>query len=130
MEGKEIFEENGGEEFTAANRLYAHANVYEEFISKFAEAMEALKVGPGLEPGVQLGPMVNAQAVKDIDRLVQDATGKGAKVLTGGRPTAGVGARSCRRWPSAPAQAPDHVQIVGVVLDFFDLLLQFAATLP
>ena len=82
---------NGGEACTAANRFYAHAKVYEEFISKFAAAMEALKVGPGLEPGVQLGPMVNAQAVKDIDRLVQDATGKGAKVLTGGRPTAGVG---------------------------------------
>ncbi len=82
---------NGGEACTAANRFYAHEKIYNEFTDKFAAAMAALKVGPGLEPGVQLGPMVNAQAVKDIDRLVQDATGKGAKVLIGGRPTAGVG---------------------------------------
>ena len=82
---------NGGEACTAANRFYAHEKIYNEFTDKFAAAMAALKVGPGLEPGVQLGPMINAQAVKDIDRLVQDATKKGAKVLTGGKPTANVG---------------------------------------
>ena len=82
---------NGGEACTAANRFYAHERVYREFTEKFTAAMAAMKVGPGFEPGVELGPMVNAWAVKDIDRLVQDAAGKGSEVLTGGAPLDRVG---------------------------------------
>jgi len=77
---------NGGEACTAANRFYAHEKIYAEFAGKFATAMAAFKVGPGLEPGVELGPMVNEWAIKDIDTLVQDATAKGSEVLTGGAP--------------------------------------------
>jgi succinate-semialdehyde dehydrogenase/glutarate-semialdehyde dehydrogenase len=53
--------------------------------------MKALKMGPGLDPGVELGPMVNARAIKDIDTLVSDAVGKGAQVMTGGAPAKGRG---------------------------------------
>ena len=77
---------NGGEACTAANRFYAHELIYEEFTEKFSSAMAKMKVGPGLEPGVELGPMVNAWAIKDIDRLVEDAKSKGSDVLTGGAP--------------------------------------------
>lgn len=77
---------NGGEACTAANRFYAHEKIYDEFAGKFSAAMEAFKVGPGLEEGVQLGPMVNEWAIKDIDALVQDATQRGSEVLTGGAP--------------------------------------------
>ncbi|MGI9260247.1 MAG: NAD-dependent succinate-semialdehyde dehydrogenase [Gammaproteobacteria bacterium] len=77
---------NGGEACTAANRFYAHEKIYDEFADKFSAAMEAFKVGPGLEDGVQLGPMVNEWAIKDIDALVQDATQRGSDVLTGGAP--------------------------------------------
>ena len=77
---------NGGEACTAANRFYVHERVYEEFADKFTAAMAAFNVGPGLEPGVELGPMVNEWAIKDIDRLVRDATAKGSEVLTGGAP--------------------------------------------
>jgi succinate-semialdehyde dehydrogenase/glutarate-semialdehyde dehydrogenase len=77
---------NGGEACTAANRFYAHERVYDEFAEKFSAAMAAFKVGPGLEPGVELGPMVNEWAIKDIDALVQDARAKGSEVLTGGAP--------------------------------------------
>jgi len=77
---------NGGEACTAANRFYAHERVYDEFAEKFSASMAAFKVGPGLEPGVELGPMVNERAIKDIDKLVQDATAKGSEVLTGGAP--------------------------------------------
>ena len=77
---------NGGEACTAANRFYAHERIYEEFADKFTAAMAAFKVGPGLEPGVELGPMINEWAIKDIDRLVQDATSKGSELLTGGVP--------------------------------------------
>ena len=82
---------NGGEACTAANRFYAHEGAYDEFTEKFAAAMAAMKVGPGLEPGVELGPMVNAWAIKDIDRLVEDAKSKGSNVLTGGAPLDRIG---------------------------------------
>jgi len=82
---------NGGEACTAANRFYAHRAIYDEFTDKFAAAMEAVKVGPGLEPGVELGPMVNAWAIKDIHRLVDDATSRGSEVVTGGAPLDRVG---------------------------------------
>ena len=82
---------NGGEACTAANRFYAHARIYEQFTERFATAMKALKMGPGLDPGVELGPMVNARAIKDIDRLVADAVTKGAEVMSGGAPHKGRG---------------------------------------
>ncbi len=82
---------NGGEACTAANRFYVHKKVANEFSEKFAAAMQALKVGPGLDPTVQLGPMVNAQAIADISRLVNDAKDKGAEPLCGGEPIDAVG---------------------------------------
>jgi len=82
---------NGGEACTAANRIYAHERVYQEFSEKLAAAMKALKVGPGLDPSVEVGPMVNEWAIKDIDRLVKDAKDKGAEVVTGGAPLEGKG---------------------------------------
>ena len=82
---------NGGEACTAANRFYVHERVADEFTDKFATAMQAMKVGSGLDPSVELGPMVNKWAIEDIDRLVQDATGKGSQVVTGGSPIAGTG---------------------------------------
>ena len=82
---------NGGEACTAANRFYVHEAVTEEFSDKFSKAMAALKVGPGMEPGVDLGPMVNQQSREDIHELVTDAVARGAENITGGRPREGKG---------------------------------------
>jgi succinate-semialdehyde dehydrogenase/glutarate-semialdehyde dehydrogenase len=82
---------NGGEACTAANRFFAHERVYAEFAEKLTGAMKRLKVGPGLDAGVDLGPMVNARAIRDIHELVEDATVKGAEVLAGGAPSKGRG---------------------------------------
>ena len=82
---------NGGEACTAANRFFVETPVAEEFATKFAAAMSALKVGPGLDPDVDLGPMVNGAACADISALVDDAVSKGAKLVTGGRPQDGIG---------------------------------------
>ncbi len=82
---------NGGEACTAANRFYVHDKVANEFTDKFSAAMKRLKMGPGLDPEVELGPMVNRAAIEDIDGLVQDATGKGSEVVTGGAPSGGTG---------------------------------------
>jgi succinate-semialdehyde dehydrogenase/glutarate-semialdehyde dehydrogenase len=82
---------NGGEACTAANRFYVHASVADEFSARLAEAMGTLRIGPGTEETTQLGPLINPAAVQTVSGLVDDATDKGAKVLTGGRPLARPG---------------------------------------
>jgi succinate-semialdehyde dehydrogenase/glutarate-semialdehyde dehydrogenase len=76
---------NGGEACTAANRFYVQNGIADAFAKKFAAAMRAMRVGPGLEPGVDLGPLVNKAAQNDMIAFVEDATAKGAKVETGGQ---------------------------------------------
>src|SRR3982074_2241673 len=75
---------NGGEACTAANRFYVQNGIADAFIQKFAAAMQAMRVGPGLEPGVDLGPLVNKAAQNDMIAFVEDATRKGANIVTGG----------------------------------------------
>ncbi|NLT07051.1 MAG: NAD-dependent succinate-semialdehyde dehydrogenase [Solirubrobacterales bacterium] len=74
---------NIGEACTAANRFYVEAPVAEEFAERLAARMGALDVGPGLD-GAAVGPLVNAAAVESVGELVDDATGRGARVLCGG----------------------------------------------
>ncbi|MFI5067847.1 MAG: NAD-dependent succinate-semialdehyde dehydrogenase [Streptosporangiales bacterium] len=75
---------NGGEACTAANRFYVHEAVADEFTAAFAARLGALKVGPGLEPGTELGPLVNSDTRSKVASLVADAAAAGGRVLTGG----------------------------------------------
>jgi succinate-semialdehyde dehydrogenase/glutarate-semialdehyde dehydrogenase len=75
---------NGGEACTAANRFYVHDKVAAEFARKLAARLSALSVGPGLDDGVELGPLVNADTRSKVSDLVDSATSAGARVLTGG----------------------------------------------
>lgn len=72
---------NGGEACTAANRFYVEAPVAKVFSEKLAAAMGALKVGPGLEEGTDVGPLINAEAQHKVESLVQDALDRGATRL-------------------------------------------------
>jgi succinate-semialdehyde dehydrogenase/glutarate-semialdehyde dehydrogenase len=76
---------NGGEACTAANRFYVHESVAVTFAAKLAAKLSALRVGPGLEDGVDLGPLVNADTLSKVSSLVDSARQDGAEVLTGGR---------------------------------------------
>ena len=76
---------NMGEACTAANRFYVHEKVQDEFAKKLTAKMGALKMGNGLDDGVALGPLVNAEGRDKVIELVDDAVSKGAKVLTGGK---------------------------------------------
>jgi succinate-semialdehyde dehydrogenase/glutarate-semialdehyde dehydrogenase len=76
---------NGGEACTAANRFYVHEAVAEEFSARLTRRLAALRVGPGLEDGVELGPLVNADTRSKVAGLVESATKDGGRVLTGGR---------------------------------------------
>ena len=75
---------NGGSACTAANRFYVHGSVEQEFSARLAEAMAALRVGPGLDPEVQVGPLVNRFSRDKVDELVTGAVDGGAAVATGG----------------------------------------------
>ena len=82
---------NGGEACTAANRFYVHEKVATEFSAKLSARLAALSVGPGLDDGVDLGPLVNADTRTKVADLVDSATSAGAKVLTGGHAPDRVG---------------------------------------
>ena len=73
-----------GQDCLAANRIFVHDSIYDAFAAKFAEAAKALKVGNGLEPGVQQGPLIGEGAVAKCREHVADALGKGATLLAGG----------------------------------------------
>lgn len=75
---------NNGEACIAANRFLVHADVVEEFTRKFTERMEALHVGDGLTPGVQIGPLIDRAQLGKVTDLVADAVAQGARVVTGG----------------------------------------------
>jgi succinate-semialdehyde dehydrogenase/glutarate-semialdehyde dehydrogenase len=77
---------NIGQACTAANRFIVHEAVADDFAARVTERVQAFKVGRGTEDGVQIGPLINDDAVQKADALVRDATERGAKVLTGGNP--------------------------------------------
>ena len=76
---------NAGQTCVCANRFFVQEKVYDAFAAKLAERVRALKVGPGTEPGVTQGPMIDAAAVAKVEEHVADAKAHGAKVPVGGR---------------------------------------------
>ncbi len=76
---------NAGQTCVCANRLYVQAGVYDAFAAKLAHAVEALKVGPGTEAGVDIGPLINAEGLRKVEEHVADAVSKGARIVTGGQ---------------------------------------------
>jgi succinate-semialdehyde dehydrogenase / glutarate-semialdehyde dehydrogenase len=82
---------NIGQACTAANRFIVDEAIADEFAARVTERVQAFKVGRGTEEDVQIGPLINADAVEKADALVRDATYRGAKVLTGGHPIDGPG---------------------------------------
>jgi succinate-semialdehyde dehydrogenase/glutarate-semialdehyde dehydrogenase len=76
---------NIGEACTAANRIYVHKAVEEPFVETYTRKMAALKMGNGLEEGIDVGPLVNAETRDKVAHYVDDAVAKGAKVRLGGQ---------------------------------------------
>jgi succinate-semialdehyde dehydrogenase/glutarate-semialdehyde dehydrogenase len=82
---------NIGEACTSANRFHVADGVADTFAEKLAERMGELKIGRGTEPDVKVGPLIDDDQRGKVDGLVQDAVGKGAKVLVGGEKLDGAG---------------------------------------
>jgi succinate-semialdehyde dehydrogenase/glutarate-semialdehyde dehydrogenase len=75
---------NGGEACTAANRFYVHDDVAGEFTARLADRLSSLRVGPGLDDGTDLGPLVNSDTRSKVASLVESATSAGGRLVTGG----------------------------------------------
>ncbi len=75
---------NAGQTCVCSNRLFVQDGVHDAFVEKLTAATAALKVGDGMHDGITIGPLVNAKAVEDVDKLVQESIAQGANVALGG----------------------------------------------
>ena len=75
---------NAGQTCVCANRIFVHDTVYEQFAERLAEAVNALRIGDGLESGVTIGPLIDQAAVEKVEQHIEDAKAKGASVYLGG----------------------------------------------
>ncbi len=82
---------NAGQTCVCANRLYVQRGVYDAFVEKLSAKVVELKVGNGFEPGVNVGPLIDADAVAKVESHVADALAKGARLLAGGYRAEGLG---------------------------------------
>ena len=76
---------NAGQTCVCANRIYAQENIYNAFTEKLKTAVLALKIGNGLDDNINIGPLINHQAIEKVQEHIEDALSKGAKLLIGGQ---------------------------------------------
>lgn len=75
---------NAGQVCVAPTRFIVEDAIYDRFVTGFSARAKALKVGPGWQEGVQMGPMANARRPEAMEKLVTDAVARGARLMTGG----------------------------------------------
>ncbi|CAH0345273.1 NAD-dependent succinate-semialdehyde dehydrogenase [Bacillus sp. CECT 9360] len=76
---------NAGQTCVCSNRVYVHESIYQEFIDRLIPKVKELKVGNGLEEGIDIGPLINERAVEKVQNHIDDAIKLGAKVEAGGK---------------------------------------------
>lgn len=76
---------NAGQTCVCANRVYVQASIKDKFLDLFKQKVEALTVGNGMQAGVDIGPLINQDALNKVQQLLDDAVSKGATIITGGK---------------------------------------------
>lgn len=76
---------NAGQTCVCANRIFVQEKIYDAFVAKLGAAIQQLTLGNGMEPDTDIGPMINEKAILKCERLLMDATQKGAKITVGGQ---------------------------------------------
>lgn len=76
---------NAGQTCVCVNRFLVQAGIYDKFIAALSEKVNALKIGNGLDQGIEIGPLINTNAVKKVEAHVADALAKSARLVTGGK---------------------------------------------
>jgi len=82
---------NAGQVCVSPTRFYVQEGAYERFLSKFTDALKSIKVGNGLDEGVEMGPLAHERRVPAMTKFVEDARKCGGEIVLGGEPTGGVG---------------------------------------
>ncbi len=100
---------NAGQVCTSPTRFFVHERIYDEFLEAFAEKARSIKMGNGLEPGVELGPLANCRRLEAMAALVADARDKGARVVAGGER---IGSRGYFFPVTVLADAPDDARVM------------------
>jgi succinate-semialdehyde dehydrogenase/glutarate-semialdehyde dehydrogenase len=94
----------------APTRFYVQEGIYDRFVQAFGAALEAVRVGNGLDPNNQMGAMANGRRIEAMERLVANAHDSGGKVLAGGRRAADKG----YFWqPTLLGEVPDHAAVMN-----------------
>ncbi|APG49201.1 NAD-dependent succinate-semialdehyde dehydrogenase [Phaeobacter porticola] len=75
---------NGGQTCVCTNRIYAQSGIHDAFVARLADRVAEFQVGPGTDPDVAIGPLINAAAVTKVEAHIADAISKGASLVTGG----------------------------------------------
>ncbi|XXM72151.1 NAD-dependent succinate-semialdehyde dehydrogenase [Lysinibacillus sphaericus] len=81
---------NAGQTCVCSNRVYVHEDIAEEFTQRLVKKVKELKIGNGLEEGVDIGPLIDEDAVEKVQKHIDDAVSKGAKVAAGGKAGKGL----------------------------------------
>jgi succinate-semialdehyde dehydrogenase/glutarate-semialdehyde dehydrogenase len=90
---KEVFASkfrNAGQTCVCANRIYVHTAIHDAFVDRFAAAVAALRVGDPMDESTQIGPLVDVQGLTKVQAHVDDATGRGARAVVGGKAREGL----------------------------------------
>jgi len=103
---------NCGQVCISPTRFYVHENKYEEFAGRFAEIAKSLKIGRGMEEGVQVGPMANRRGLDTIQEMTADALSRGAELLAGGRVPAGSN-KGYFMEPTVLGRVPDDAMVMN-----------------
>lgn len=101
---------NAGQICVAPTRFLVHENVYEPFVEKFTHAAASLRIGDGMDPATQMGPLANIRRVHALEELIADAVALGATIRTGG---ARVGNQGFFFEPTVLTDAPKHARIMN-----------------
>jgi succinate-semialdehyde dehydrogenase/glutarate-semialdehyde dehydrogenase len=112
---------NTGQTCVCANRLLVQAGIYEAFAARLTARVAALRVGDGLQPGVEQGPLIDAAALAKVEELMADARAHGARILTGGARHAlgGTFYQPTVLTEAAPAMRLAHEEIFGPVAPLY-----------
>jgi succinate-semialdehyde dehydrogenase/glutarate-semialdehyde dehydrogenase len=100
---------NAGQVCISPTRFFVHESKYKKFVETFTDVARNLKLGDGLDPTTQMGPMANPRRLEAMDAFVADARDKGAKIETGGKRAANVG------WfyePTVMSDVPDSAKVM------------------
>ena len=83
---------NAGQVCVTPDRFFIHESLHDAFVAEFVKRAKAIKLGDGLDPASEMGPLINARRLDEIDAIVQDAVRDGARLETGGQRAPGFNA--------------------------------------